>query len=205
VEGETDRGVIAALMEANGVPWPDPPDSPVWIEACGSVDEILRPEVIEVEAKRPGLQALGIVVDANGDAAGRWDELRTCCRSEFGDLPEEIPAGGLEMTPTRGPRLGVWIMPDNRFAGKLEDWLAGLIPEKARPLYQLARSCVSDEEGRDAPFGAVHRTKAEVHTWLAWQDEPGLRLYDAVQDRVIDPTRPESQPFVKWFRGLFRL
>ena len=49
VEGETDRSVIACLIEANGVSWPDPPDSPVFIDTRGSVDEILV-----VEAGRDG-------------------------------------------------------------------------------------------------------------------------------------------------------
>lgn len=122
-----------------------------------------------------------------------------------GTLPNQIPADGLEVVHSRGIRFGVWIMPNNRFTGMIEDWLVGLIPEKARPLYRLARSCVSEAQQQDAPFRPPHRTKAEVHTWLAWQDEPGLRPYDAMQDRVLDPKRPESQPFVKWFRGLFRL
>ena len=205
MEGATDRGVIAALMEANGVPWPDPPNSPVFIDTRGSVDEILKPGVLGAELAASGLESLGVVVDANSDAASRWEDVRSWCCGEFRNLPNKIPAGGLEVVHSRGIRFGVWIMPNNRFTGMLEDWLVRLIPEKARPLYQLARSCVSEAQQQDAPFRTPHRTKAEVHTWLAWQDEPGLRLYDAVQDRVIDPTRPESQPFVKWFRGLFRL
>ncbi len=192
-------------MEANGVPWPDPPESPVSVDTRGSVDEILKPGVLEAELGASGLEALGVVVDANGDAASRWDDLREWCGSEFGNLPDQIPADGLEVVHSRGIRFGVWIMPNNQFKGMLEDWLVGLIPEKSRPLYQLARSCVSEAQQQDAPFKTAHRTKAEVHTWLAWQYEPGLRLYDAVQDGVLDPTRPESQPFVKWFKGLFRL
>ena len=205
VEGESDRRVIAALMEANGVPWPNPPNSPVSIDTRGSVDEILKPGVLEAELGASGLEALGVVVDANGNAASRWDDLRTWCGSEFRNLPDQIPADGLEVVHSREIRFGVWIMPNNRFAGMLEDWLVGLIPERSRPLYQLARSCVSEAQRQDAPFRAVHRTKAEVHTWLAWQDEPGLRLYDAVQDGVLDPRQPDSERFVKWFKGLFRL
>ena len=76
VEGETDKRVIPYLMEANGVAWPEPPDSPVFIEPYGSVDEILKPSVIESKLAATGLEALGVVVDANGDAAARWDDVR---------------------------------------------------------------------------------------------------------------------------------
>ena len=101
VEGETDKRVIPYLMEANGVMWPDPPASPVFIEPYGSVDEILKPEVIELEIGASGLEALGVVVDANGDAAARWDGVKTWCGSEFADLPEEIPRRGSGGNPFR--------------------------------------------------------------------------------------------------------
>ena len=203
VEGDTDRGVIAGLMEANGVLWRDPPDSPVFIDSRGSVDKILKPGVLEAELGASGLEALGVVVDANGDAVTRWNDLREWCSSEFSDLPAQIPVEGLEVVHSGGPRFGIWIMPDNRLKGMLEDWLVRLIPESSGPLYELARNCVSDSKRQGAPFKDVHRTKAEIHTWLAWQDEPGLRLYDAVMHGVLDPERPESGPFVSWFRSLF--
>ena len=205
VEGETDKSVIPYLMEANGVAWPDPPHSPVFIEPYGSVDEILKPEVIELELAASGLEALGVVVDANGDAAARWDDVRTWCSSEFADLPEQIPAGGLEIVHADGVRFGVWIMPDNRFTGMLEDFLVELIPEDSRDLYEIATKCVAEAKSNRAPFRDVHERKAELHTWLAWQDPPGLRLHEAVEHTVLDPARADSGTFVNWFRSLFDL
>ena len=168
MEGETDKRVIPYLMEENGVAWPRPPNHSVDIEAYASVDNILKPGVIEAEIGASGLEALGVVVDANGDAAARWKRVSTWCGSEFSELPDRIPAEGLEVVHSRGPRFGVWIMPDN-------------------------------------PFKKVHRTKAEIHTWLAWQDPPDLRLHEAVKNTVLDPARTESRPFVDWFKGLFRV
>ena len=205
MEGETDKRVIPYLMEANGVAWPDPPHSPVFIEPYGSVDEILKPEVLELELAASGLEVLGVVVDANGDAAARWDDVRTWCSSEFADLPERIPAGGLEVVHADGVRFGVWIMPDNRFTGMLEDFLVELIPEDSRDLYEIATKCVADAKRNGAPFRNVHERKAELHTWLGWQDPPGLRLHEAVEHAVLSPARAESQPFVNWFKSLFDL
>ena len=88
MEGGTDRGVIAALMEANRVPWPNPPGSPVFIDTRGSVDEILKPGVLEAELAASGLEALGIVVDANGNAVSRWENVRAWCQGEFENLPD---------------------------------------------------------------------------------------------------------------------
>ena len=205
MEGETDKSVIPYLMEANGVEWPDPPHSPVFIAPYGSVDEILKPEVIRVEIGVSGLDALGVVVDANGDAAARWDEVKTWCSNEFFDLPEQIPAEGLEVVHSDGPRFGVWIMPDNRLTGMLEDFLVRLIPDDSRPLYDLATNSVADAKRNGAPFRDVHVRKAEIYTWLAWQDPPDLRLHEAVEHTVLDPARAESRTFVNWFRSLFRV
>ena len=205
MEGETDKRVIPYLMEANGVTWPDPPGHPVSIEPYGSVDEVLKPGVIEAELKETGREALGVVVDANGNADARWDQLRAMCDSEFAGLPDRIPAEGLEVAHSVGARFGVWIMPDNRFKGMLEDLLVRLVPDDSSDLYEMARNCVARARRNDAPFRDVHESKAEVYTWLAWQDPPGLRLHEAVKHRVLDPTRPESRPFVNWFRSLFRV
>ena len=167
MEGETDKRVIPYLMEENGVAWPRPPNHPVDIEAYGSVDNILKPGVIEAEIGASGLEALGVVVDANGDAA-RWKRVSTWCGSEFSELPDRIPAEGLEVVHSRGPRFGVWIMPDNRFTGMLEDFLVQLIPDDSRDLYGLApelrcrgetqRSSVqegSQDESRDSHVARV--------------------------------------------------
>lgn len=83
----------------------------------------MRPGVVEAEFKESRLEALGVVVDANGDAAARWDQLRRSLGREFAGLPDQIPAEGLEVVHAQRPRFGVWIMPDNRCKGMLEDLL----------------------------------------------------------------------------------
>ena len=113
MEGDTDKSVIPYLMEANGVKWPDRR----YPEPYGGVDEVLKPGVIESELRVSGLEALGLVVDANGHADARWDQLRALCDSEFADLPDRIPAEGLETVHSVGARFGVWIMPDNSVQG----------------------------------------------------------------------------------------
>ena len=204
VEGDTDKRVIPYLMEANCVEWKRPGGPAVHIEPYGSVDELLKPGVVEAELRASRLEALGLIVDANGDASDRWNRIRRLCCHEFDHLPHEIPEGGFkgDHLETR-VRFGVWIMPDNRFSGMLEDFLIRLIPEDSRGLYELATECVAKAERSGAPFKAVHRAKAEIYTWLAWQDEPGKQLHQAVHHRVLDPERPGSRPFVDWFRRLF--
>ena len=56
-----------------------------------------------------------------------------------------------------------------------------------------------------APFLPNHRDKALIHTWLAWQDEPGRQLHDAVKHAMLDPTLPYAAPFLAWFKELYEL
>ena len=206
VEGNTDKRVIPFLMEANGVEWERSGEPVVCIAPYGSVDELLKPGVVEAELRASRLEALGLMVDANGDAFDRWNRIRSLCHDEFEHLPDRIPRGGLEIVhPESDVRFGVWIMPDNRFSGMLEDFLIRLIPENSRNLYELAEQCVAEAARNGAPFKDVHKAKARIYTWLAWQDEPGKQLHQAVHHRVLDPERPESQPFVDWFRSLFKV
>ena len=204
VEGDTDKRVIPFLMEANGIEWERSGRPVVRIDPYNGVGELLKPGVVEAELRASGLEALGVMVDANGDASDRWNRIKALCDARFEDLPDRIPQEGLETIHLdTGVRFGVWIMPDNRFSGMLEDFLIRLIPEKSRVLYELAGKCAAEAARSGAPFKEVHRTKAEIYTWLAWQDEPGRQLHEAVHHRVLDPEGPESRPFVRWFRRLF--
>ena len=205
MEGATELRVIPELMEANGVAWDLDGEPVVHIEPNNGVEELLKKGVIESELGASGLQALGVVIDANGDAERRWTQMRNRCRYAFERLPDEIPENGLEVDHRGGARFGVWIMPDNRFCGMLEDFLIRLIPDEFGPLHDLARSCVAEAARSGASFRGVHKKKAEIHTWLAWQDEPGRQLHQAVHYRVLDPRKPDSRPFVNWFRHLFRV
>ena len=203
MEGAKDLRVIPYLMEANGVVWESDGHPVVHIAPNNGAEQLLKQGVIESELAASGLEALGVVIDANGDARRRWSQVRDRCRNEFDGLPDEIPEDGHKVNHRDGPRFGGWIMPDNRFCGMLEDFLIRLIPDELGPLYGLAQNCVAEAARNGASFKDVHKTKAEIHTWLAWQDEPGPQLHEAVKHRVLDPKKPESRAFVDWFRRLF--
>ena len=190
-------------MEANGVVWQYDDKPVVCIKEHGGVEGLLQPGAIEAELKASGLEALGVMVDADDDAHNQWIRIKSRCHNQFAELPEEIPTNGLILRSSDGPRFGVWIMPNNRFTGMLEDFLIQLVPDDCQNLYKLVERCVSKVADNGAPFRSVHRTKAELYTWLAWQDDPGKQLHQAVHHRVLDPGKPESQSFVKWFRALF--
>ncbi|MGH9822270.1 MAG: DUF3226 domain-containing protein [Blastocatellia bacterium] len=47
--------------------------------------------------------------------------------------------------------------------------------------------------------------KAHIHTWLAWQEKPGLPLGLAITFRYLNPDAPSAQQLVAWVRRLFLL
>ena len=170
VEGKTDKRVIPELMEANGIAWGASSNPIVAVKPVGGVEEMLKPGAVEAELAATGLEALGVVVDANGDAHQRWDRLRRRCESAIPGLPEVLPERGLTTAEQRHPdgrrvpRFGVWIMPDNRLTGMLEDFLLQLVHGESKPLLDLAARCAHEARNHGAPFKSPHFAKARLHT-----------------------------------------
>jgi hypothetical protein len=51
----------------------------------------------------------------------------------------------------------------------------------------------------------THCDKANIYTWLAWQNPPGRQLHQAIIERILNPQHPNAQKFVKWFKNLYGL
>lgn len=210
VEGIFDKLTIPELIEAQGVTWETVGETgersfAVAIEEMGGTSKLLSPQNLSVRLKDPTTRILGLVVDADDDPLARWRSIRQACLVVFPGLPEAIPKEGLVITNSSDKKFGVWIMPDNESRGMLETFLLFLAPNQEDELVRLAKSACQDAKTAGAPYKEVHRDKAEIHTWLAWQDEPGQQLHAAVQQRILDPNSEHAVPFASWFVDLFEL
>jgi hypothetical protein len=203
VEGKDELRVLPELLELAGIPWPKAAH-PVHIEELDGIENLVAPAFIEATLKASGVRAVGILADANGDPAARWQQVRARLVASYPDFPSELPPGGVVHTMAEKPRVGVWLMPDNVRAGMLETLLLALragdpaLHDHAQAATAQARTC-------GAPFREAHRAKAELHAWLAWQDPPGRQLHDAVRARELPPAPAVTDTFVAWFRQLFEL
>lgn len=209
VEGMTELRTIPELIEANGLDWEiDNGTGPrrflVAIQSMGGIGHLLDMENLSVRLKDPTTKFFGIIVDADENSASRWTSIREKLLDHFTDLPEVVPKEGLVVGQSPSKKFGVWIMPDNESRGMLETFLAFLVPEDDNIL-EFAKSTCADAKNRGAQFKPVHLDKAEIYTWLAWQDEPGQQLHSAVQQRILNPTSEHAVPFVTWFRRLYEL
>jgi hypothetical protein len=219
VEGIDDLLVAAEVFEkATGTPWePTKGQRLVEIEWCGSDDQVLSR--LGVRWKESGRRIVGVVIDA--DLTGsRWAQVRAHAPAETRDrLPADLPPGGLVLDADRGRRFGVWIMPDNQSVGAMESFLAQLrtsmptaLGEHVRSAMQRAQELMREHAnanpGIDPPLRPwldVHAHKAEIHTWLAWQEPPGARLHEAVRNHSLDPRAPLACSFVDWMKRLYDL
>lgn len=203
VEGDDDKRVIPELIEKNGVVWTQ--DDPLipHVHSCGGYPKLLNQ--IKPRLKESSLSQLGVIIDADDNPLGRWESIRNRCQASIPNLPNELPEDGLICEVTKDLKFGVWLMPDNFQRGMLETFLAYMIPDDSEPLWQFAQLSVQEAIKRGAKLTEVQYEKANIYTWLAWQDPPGRQLHQAVKETVLDPTHPRAQKFVTWFRALYEL
>jgi hypothetical protein len=205
VEGGDDLHSVVGLMRAH-IPWPNTrsgEDKPIFIKHGYGADDLLSPDLIHTELKSPGLKALGIMLDADTDSPNqRYQRLRQLCLSQFPSMPPNLAPSGLIVEGTDGQRLGFWVMPDNISPGSLETFLRYLVPEHAKPLWQHAMDSVTGARVHGATYRDCDVDKANLYTWLAWQNSPAQSPGRALTAKILDPYAGYAAGFVKWLLEL---
>ena len=115
-------------------------------------------------------------------------------------MPVGLDAKGAVVVQNGLPRLGVWLMPDNSRPGSLEDFLAQLILP-GDVLWPKAERCVASIEPDARLF--TNEAKAVIHTWLAWQERPGMPPGMAIKAKHLRAESPASTDCISWVRRLF--
>lgn len=193
VEGQDDEHVVCHLWERLRQS-----RSPFGIHQSEGIDELLK--VIDPAVKLPGRAAVGIVADANDSPDARWAAISHRLReAEIGGVPKAPSPGGTIVDGL--PRVGVWLMPDNRRPGELEDFVQGMIPPDDL-VWPLARKYIEDIPEEARKFSARKTSRAELHAWLATREEPG-RMGSAIGRRDLQTDGPLCSAFLAWIERLF--
>jgi hypothetical protein len=188
------------------VAWPEnPKDAPVFIEIGRSADEILAEGFLATFLKSREVQVLGVLMDGDDNPPGRYQRLRALCREFFPSMPKTIPADGLIISNEEGKRLGIWLMPDNVTPGNLEAFLRPLVPAEQTKLWGFAEDTILAARERGATWRDAHKGKAQLCTWLGWQDPPGRSPGMALIQRNLNPEAESARSFVAWFKKLYSL
>lgn len=176
------------------------------IHPYGGKDPLI--DGIGVRLKESDIDVLGIILDADTDLQARWQAV--CSRlsqAGYRDVPA-VPAheGTIIESPVDSllPRVGIWLMPDNQVPGILEDFLRFLVPEGDGLLAHVDLS-IDSIRPEQRKFTDLRKSKARIHTWLAWQEEPGKPFGQAISARYLDSSLPAANIFARWLQRTFFL
>src|ERR1039457_514079 len=110
----------------------------------------------------------GIIINANIYLKIRWQSIKDIMEKEGYNLPNELPIEGLIFSNGE-VKIGVWIMPNNNLNGMLEDFIAFLVPSDDL-LLPIVRENLNDIERKNlTKYNLIHKSKAEIHSWLSLQ------------------------------------
>jgi len=204
VEGNSDKQLIIALCGKHDLPMPAI-DFP---ERGGGIQQLL--ESIPIRVNEPGIEAIGIVVDADISAAARWQLLRDRLQNAailrekvYASFPASPPPNGWISNEDHSPKVGVWLMPNNIDPGVLEDFARAMITEDDPLLTKAIKTVEEIEQQGLNRYTEVERPKVIIHTWLAWQEESGRPLGQAVAHGYLRHDAPPAVAFITWLQRLF--
>jgi len=200
VEGVNDKHVINNLLKAHDL------ENVITIRDKEGIANILATLKTEVDANQ---DFLGIVVDDNSSLESRWQSLIDRLKDKeigYTKVSAKPVENGLILERQEFlPKLGVWVMPNNKLVGKIENFIRLLVPKEKENLWQFAEKAVGEIPAKEKLFADKDIIKAQVHTFLAWQDEPGRPMGESITRRYFQTDAPEALNFVEWIRILFEL
>ena len=192
VEGWIDKTIVRSIIEINqSIPEID-------IKSCGGIDKLIGniKNAIEEEDRI----AVGIMVDANSCPAERWNMISSQVNLAGINLPDSLDAGGVIIEGI--PRVGVWLMPNNRTPGEIEDFVAELIPHDD-PIWPKSQRYIDSIPEEQRKFASVKITKAKTFAWVSTRKRPGL-IDSAINRQDLDLSRDSYKRFVSWLEELYR-
>lgn len=215
VEAESDRGLFEQIFKALSLnpeirvacPREINPESRNGKQAVFNLTSILLKQFADSDLGEQ--RKLAVVIDADYETEGGLGYGKTVEQfieivggHDFELATEENNSNGLVFRhPDQLADLGLWVMPNNVNDGMLEDWLKACVHEDEQALFNHAESVVESLEPKK--FKPIHQTKAEIATWLAWQDQPGHGLYQAQKANLLDKSKPLYSQLTSWLTRIY--
>lgn len=200
VEGNDDQHSVWAICEQQSIP------ETFDVVDCNSVEKAFKQ--LESRLMYPeNNQIIGIIVDADDSPSGRFASF-----CQILNKTGKYDCSGLTLTEEGlvisskddcFPKVGLWIMPDNNTEGMLEDF-AILLAGSGNSLMENAEKALEVLEKESIQkYKPVYRSKAKIHTFLAWQEAPGMPIGQAITSRVLNSDSQMATLFIRWIKTLF--
>lgn len=86
----------------------------------------------------------------------------------------------------------------------IEDFMMSLTAEGDMQLLGKADAVLDELKANGLQrFKDVHRSKAKIHTYLAWQEQPGLPLGVSIKAKAFDSDAKLAHDVTDWLKTLF--
>jgi hypothetical protein len=152
------------------------------------------------------LANVGLIVDADFKSIQkRFDEIKKAISQKLGiDLSKyQLNTEGVIIEEEGFPKIGIWIMPDNKNDGYLEYFIEQLIDNQDVILTEAKEAVDNLMLKEHCRFTAFKKQKAIVHSWLAWQKSPGLPFGSALEAGYLNHNTESINPFLNWIKNTF--
>ncbi|PTQ90719.1 DUF3226 domain-containing protein [Agitococcus lubricus] len=198
LEGINDCHVVAALCEAHKLP------QVFKIYDAGGCEDVLVKLMALIDAA-DGVQdinTIGIVLDADDNLMSTWQSVIDNLAKKDYLIQSELNKNGTILIQQGRPTIGIWLMPNNQINGMLEDFCQILLDNPVA--LSFIEQCLNQAKTQKiATFKDVHRAKAIIHTYLAWQDELAKPLGQAITAKILNPNHQLALTFKDWLLDLF--
>lgn len=144
---------------------------------------------------------IGVILDADSNIETRYDELKRKLKNYPYSLPTKFPETGLITESENYPKLGVWIMPNNKDNGALEQFYLPLATDIDTDF--IEKYINTAQQKNLTSFKPQDLHKAIMHTYFAWQDKPSDPLHSAITNIVLNYDHKIAQLFKQWLINLF--
>jgi hypothetical protein len=210
VEGKFDKYVIEELIKSSSQATTNPEISPHPTKNISGpnddeegISALLRALPVNIK-NADSDDILGIVVDADLSERGRWQRIRdTLIKVGYQELPDTFPDGLIVPGNDVLPRFGLWIMPDNKEEGVIENFIRRIIHEHDKLQPEIDSTLNSLRDNGLQLFSDIHRPKAFIRTWLAWQESPEMSFGVAISKKVLVTDNELGLRFINWLNNLF--
>ena len=210
VEGPNDKWVTISLRQQ----YQHKED--VNIKDLENCDRALQ--ALSMKASSPSdTKRIGLIIDADTNIAIRYQSIIKELKSTLGITITSAELANVDgfvrdITNLAGDavRIGIWIMPDNINTGRLEDFLFSKI-EETNGIFQqvepalsiIEHAAVADANIADKLYRSIHRDKAKLHTFMAWNNPPDLSMGMAVRKGFFPVESDTEKKFRAWIEKLF--